>query len=259
MPSGDVHVLGDRPRLVQVVANLLNNAAKYTPPDGALSATMAVDGDVEIRVADNGMGIERELLPHVFELFTQGARTPDRAQGGLGLGLALVKSLVELHGGRVAAESAGPGTGAAFTVRLPLLKTEGRAGSAPSDAMALPPAARKLRILVVDDNQDAAETLGMLLETLGHEVHLAHDPGRAIEVARNDAFEAYVLDIGLPGMDGYALARRLRALASDDATFIALTGYGSDGDRHRGDEAGFDHYLVKPADLGELARLLQRG
>nr|WP_269117410.1 PAS domain S-box protein [Ramlibacter monticola] len=260
MPSGDVHVMGDRSRLVQVVSNLLNNAAKYTPSDGALAVTMAVDEDVHIRVADNGTGIESELLPHVFELFTQGARTPDRTQGGLGLGLALVKSLVELHGGRVSAESAGRGLGAAFTVTLPVLKIDDPAASASRAAMSLPRASRRLRILVVDDNQDAAETLGMLLETLGHEVHLAHDSARALDAAAKGAFDAYVLDIGLPGLDGYELARRLRAQASGvAATFIALTGYGSADDKHRGDQAGFDHYLVKPADLGELARLLQGG
>jgi signal transduction histidine kinase len=230
MPPDDVQVLGDRPRLVQVVSNLLTNAAKYTPPDGALSVSMAVGEEVEIRVADNGTGIEPELLPHVFELFTQGARTPDRAQGGLGLGLALVKSLVELHGGQVAALSP-----------------------------PLPRASRRLRVLVVDDNKDAAETLGLLLETLGHEVHVAHDSASALEAAKGGAFDAYVLDIGLPGMDGFVLARQLRAEGSGvAATFIALTGYGGSDDRHRGQEAGFDHYLVKPADAAELATLLQR-
>lgn len=260
MPSGEVHVMGDRSRLVQVVSNLLNNAAKYTPPGGSVSAVMILGDALEIRVADNGSGIDPDLLPHVFELFTQGARTPDRAQGGLGLGLALVKSLVELHGGRVQAESAGHGLGTTVTVTLPLLKTGDPAAPAAADAMGLPRAARKLRVLVVDDNTDAAETLGMLLETLGHEVHLTYDSTEALETAGRRAFDAYILDIGLPGMDGYGLARRLRAhLHNAGATFIALTGYGSEGDRHRGGEAGFDHYLVKPADLDELARLLEQG
>ncbi|MBE7368901.1 PAS domain-containing hybrid sensor histidine kinase/response regulator [Ramlibacter pallidus] len=259
MPAGDVHVLGDRPRLVQVVSNLLNNAAKYTPPNGALSVAMAVGEDVEIRVADNGMGIEPDLLPHVFDLFTQGARTPDRAQGGLGLGLALVKSLVELHGGRVVAESAGSGQGAAFTVTLPLLKKGDLQAQAATPAIPLPRATHQLRILVVDDNQDAADTLGLLLETLGHEVHVAHDSARALEAAEASRFDAFVLDIGLPGMDGFTLARELRASVSGAAaTFIALTGYGGVDDRHRGQEAGFDHYLVKPAEAAELAALLRR-
>jgi PAS domain S-box-containing protein len=258
MASGDVCVLGDRVRLIQAVSNLLTNAAKYTPPNGSLSVSMAVDENVELRVADNGIGIDAQLLPHVFELFTQGERTPDRAQGGLGLGLALVRSLVELHGGRVHAESAGRGLGAAFTVTLPLLKVEGPGAAALQPAIQLPRSSRALRVLVVDDNQDAAETLGMLLETLGHQVRMVHEPARALEAARQEVFDVFVLDIGLPGMDGYALARQLRAHAGSGAIFIALTGYGSEGDKQRGHDAGFDDYLVKPADLGELARLLQR-
>lgn len=259
MPPGDVHVLGDRTRLVQVVSNLLNNAAKYTPPNGALSVSMTVNGEVEVRVADNGMGIAPQLLPHVFELFTQGERTPDRAQGGLGLGLALVKSLAELHGGRVRAESAGRGAGATFVVALPLLASGLAEASVPHPPAAIPRAARALRVLVVDDNKDAAETLGMLLGSLGHDVRVLHDSAQALDVAQQASFDVFVLDIGLPDMDGYTLARRLRAHpGATGATFIALTGYGSTDDRQRGEAAGFDHYLVKPADLGELARLLQQ-
>lgn len=259
MPPGDVVVMGDRTRLVQVISNLLNNAAKYTPPNGALSVAMAVDGHVEVRVADNGMGIDAQLLPHVFDLFTQGERTPDRAQGGLGLGLALVKSLVELHGGRVGAESPGRGHGAAFTVVLPLLEAGTPAASALHPQAVLPRAARALRLMVVDDNRDAAETLGMLLGSLGHEVRVLHDSAQALAAAGEGPFDAFVLDIGLPDMDGYTLARHLRAHPNGSAaTFVALTGYGSTGDRQRGDEAGFDHYLVKPADLAELARVLER-
>ena len=258
MASGDVYVLGDRARLIQVVSNLLTNAAKYTPVNGSLSISMAVGTRVEVRVEDNGMGMEPQLLPHVFELFTQGARTPDRAQGGLGLGLALVKNLVELHGGSVVAESGGRGLGAAFIVTLPLLKVEEPAPPVSQGATPIPHAARALRVLLVDDNRDAAETLGMLLETLGHEVRLSHDPAQALAAARDQAFDAFILDIGLPGMDGYTLAGRLRAQTqANGATFIALTGYGSADDRQRGGAAGFDHYLVKPADLQELARLLQ--
>lgn len=260
MASGDVYVVGDRTRLVQVMSNLLNNAAKYTPPNGSLTVAMAVEEQVEVRVSDTGTGIEPGLLPHVFELFTQGERTPDRAQGGLGLGLALVRSLVELHGGRVKAESEGRGRGAAFTVTLPLLRV-GAAGAS-SGHQGLEPGrpGRALRVMVVDDNRDAAETLDMLLETLGHDVRVMHDPEQAIEAARSASFDAFILDIGLPGMNGYALARHLRAQPNGRAaTFIALTGYGSSHDKQRGQEAGFDHYLVKPADLGELADLLQRG
>jgi PAS domain S-box-containing protein len=257
MPSGDVFVLGDRTRLVQVVSNLLNNAAKYTPPNGSISLSLAVGDEVEVRVADNGMGIDALLLPHVFDLFTQGERTPDRAQGGLGLGLALVRSLVELHGGRVAAQSEGHGRGTAFTVTLPLLDAATSAAPAAQQRSEPARAAQGLRMMVVDDNKDAAETLGMLLESLGHEVHVMHDPQQALEAIGAGAVDVFVLDIGLPGMDGYALARQLRAHGNArGATFIALTGYGSAEDRQRGSDAGFDHFLVKPADIGELARLL---
>jgi PAS domain S-box-containing protein len=259
MPSGDVHVLGDRTRLVQVVSNLLNNAAKYTAPNGAVSVALGLAGEqVEVRVADTGIGIEPQLLPQVFDLFTQGERTPDRAQGGLGLGLALVKSLVELHGGRVVAESPGRERGSTFTVTLPLLDAGTSVASQPGEGVHLPRAPQALRVMVVDDNKDAAETLGMLLESLGHEARVVHDPAQAIGAVQHVPFDAFVLDIGLPGMDGFTLARRLRAHPNcSAATFIALTGYGSADDRHRGSDAGFDHYLVKPADLEELARMLR--
>jgi PAS domain S-box-containing protein len=258
MPSGEVYVLGDRTRLVQVVSNLLNNAAKYTPPNGAVSITMAVGERVEVRVSDDGMGIDPQLLPHVFELFTQGERTPDRAQGGLGLGLALVKSLVQLHGGEVRAESGGRGKGSAFIVTLPLLKKAGTPAVAEHARADIPQADQALRVMVVDDNRDAAETVGMLLESVGHQVSVVHDPTQALEAVGSAAFDAFVLDIGLPQMDGYTLAQELRAHPNGRAaTFIALTGYGSSADRQRGDAAGFHHYLVKPADQGELVRLLQ--
>jgi PAS domain S-box-containing protein len=259
LPSGDVYVTGDRTRLVQVVSNLLNNAAKYTPPNGELRVSMAVGEQVEVRVADNGIGIESGLLPHVFELFTQGERTPDRAQGGLGLGLALVRSLVELHGGRVTAESEGRGGGSAFAVTLPLLRAAPAREPVERQGVDLPRTARRLRVMVVDDNKDAAETLGMLLESLGHEVRVMHDASAAIEVSQVALFDVFILDIGLPGMNGFALAGELRARTNlTTATFIALTGYGGPDDRQRGEEAGFDHYLVKPASASQLAELLQR-
>lgn len=258
MASGDVHVLGDRTRLVQVMSNLLNNAAKYTPPNGALSLSMVVGEQVEVRVADNGTGIDAQLLPHVFDLFTQGERTPDRSQGGLGLGLALVKSLVELHGGRVAAESEGRGRGSRFTVTLPRLALPAPAPVPPPAVNERHPAAHARRVMVVDDNKDAADTLGMLLESLGHEVRVLHDPAQALDAVAAAPVDVFILDIGLPGMDGYALSRRLRAHPhASSATYIALTGYGSTHDRQRGSDAGFERYLVKPADLAELARLLQ--
>ncbi|KQT11303.1 PAS domain-containing hybrid sensor histidine kinase/response regulator [Ramlibacter sp. Leaf400] len=259
MPSGDVHVLGDRTRLVQVVSNLLNNAAKYTAPNGGLSVSLAVGEAVEVRVADTGIGIEPQLLPHVFDLFTQGERTPDRGQGGLGLGLALVKSLVELHGGRVTGESQGPGRGSTFAVTLPLMKAGTSTTSDPDEVIQMPRASQALRVMVVDDNKDAAETLGMLLESLGHAARVMHEPAQALAAVQLSSFDAFVLDIGLPGIDGFTLARRLRAHPNGSAaTFIALTGYGGADDRTRGNDAGFNHYLVKPADMGELARMLQQ-
>ncbi len=258
MASGDVYVLGDRTRLIQVMSNLLNNAAKYTPPNGALSLTLSVEAHVEVHVADNGVGIDAQLLPHVFDLFTQGERTSDRSQGGLGLGLALVRSLVELHGGHVTVRSEGRGQGSAFTVTLARLAASAPpvpAGERRSDTAQ---AARPLRVMVVDDNRDAAETLGMLLESLGHDVRVAYDPSQALAAVQDGPRDVFILDIGLPGMDGYALARHLRAHPNGGAaTCIALTGYGSTQDKQRGDDAGFDHYLVKPADLGTLARLLR--
>ncbi len=260
MAAGDVYVLGDRTRLIQVMSNLLNNAAKYTPPDGALSmsTSLFVGEQVEVRIADNGMGMDAQLLPHVFDLFTQGERTPDRSQGGLGLGLALVKSLVELHGGFVTAESEGRGRGSAFTVTLPRLAAPVQAVPAAGRQLAAPEAPNALRILVVDDNKDAAETLGMLLQSLGHEVQVSHDSTQALAVVQAVPRDVCILDIGLPGMDGYALAQHLRAHPNARAaTYIALTGYGGVEDKKRGDGAGFAHYLVKPADLGELVRLLQ--
>lgn len=258
MPPGAVWVLGDRTRLIQVVSNLLNNAAKYTPPDGSVSLSLTAGDSVEVCVEDDGTGIDADLIAHMFDLFIQGERTPDRTQGGLGLGLALVKSLVELHGGHVRAESAGRGKGAAFTVSLPALATPAEAPDAAPDGSETEPPERLLRVLIVDDNKDAAELLALLLETVGHSVRAVNDSVSAVELARGEAFDAFVLDIGLPGMDGYALARELRKdPRHSGAVFIALTGYGSGADRQRGAEAGFDHYLVKPTDGEALEQALR--
>jgi PAS domain S-box-containing protein len=261
--SAPAAVQGDRARLIQVVANLLANAAKYTPPGGRIVLTLlalpAADGagTVRIRVSDNGSGIEAALLPHVFELFTQGARTPDRAQGGLGLGLALARTIVHAHGGSIEADSAGAGCGSSFTVDLPL------AAQRPADDPAAPEGAlragqRPLRILLVDDNLDAASTLGSLLEAAGHRVTAMHHPAAALRDAGGIAPDALILDIGLPGMDGYTLARSLRQdPACAGALYIALTGYGQANDRALSRQAGFDHHLVKPVDAGQLLELLE--
>jgi CheY-like chemotaxis protein len=211
-------------------------------------------------VRDEGIGMEPELTGHVFDLFTQAQRSVDRAQGGLGLGLALVKNLVELHGGTVACTSAGLGQGSTFEVALPLM--EGGARVAPADAGAgaggtVGGARRPLRVLVVDDNVDAAATLGMLLEACGYLVDVEHDSHRALERARHQRPDVALLDIGLPDMDGNELARRLRADAQTGAiVLVAVTGYGQEQDRRAAFEAGFDHHLVKPVDMDELAALL---
>jgi PAS domain S-box-containing protein len=255
-----VSVQGDRARLVQIVSNLLNNAAKYTPPGGRIDLALDVsDTTAAISVTDSGIGIEPGLLPHVFELFTQGERTPDRAQGGLGLGLSLVKNLSEMHGGAVRAHSEGLGKGSRFTVELPLMARQPSAGRELQDELSTAPK-KNLNVLVVDDNVDAAESLAVFLETEGHHVQLATEPYDALKKAAQSPPEVCILDLGLPRMDGYELARRLRheLPSGDRATFIALTGYGTEQDRIRSSAAGFHHHCVKPVDLGQLLDILQQ-
>ena len=251
------HVLGDHKRLVQVLTNLLNNAAKYTPAGGNIHLTMQATPDcVFLHVVDNGVGIPHQLQGHIFDLFAQAERSPDRTQGGLEIGLALVKSLVELHGGSVGCRSEGSGKGSSFVVTLPHLHKPhgadpGRAASHPAAPMA------RQCILVVDDNVDAAQVLAMYLEVAGHDILVEHDAVRALETARRKRPDVCVLDIGLPDIDGYQLARMLR---SDPATaqslLIALTGYGQEQDRARALAAGFDHHLVKPVDSATLLGLV---
>ncbi|MDY0975884.1 hybrid sensor histidine kinase/response regulator [Massilia sp. CFBP9012] len=260
LPDTRVLVEGDAKRLIQVLANLVNNAAKYTPDEGSVLVTVRTEGgEAVLAVQDDGIGIAPELLPDVFGLFTQARRTPDRAQGGLGLGLALVKNLVELHGGRVRVDSAGLGHGSTFIVTLPRLAET----SAPvADTAA--PAARVRgdeagRVLVVDDNADAATSLALLLEAQGYRVDVEHAPRPALRRVLEETPDACILDIGLPDMDGRELARRIRAgLGQRTPLLIALTGYGSDADRQAALDAGFDHYLVKPANIQQLEALLAR-
>ena len=251
-------VCGDRTRLVQVAANLLNNAAKYTPDGGVLHVSLARhDGMAVLQVRDNGIGIGADLLPVVFDLFTQAERTPDRAQGGLGLGLALVKKLVELHGGAVEAHSAGQGQGSTFTVRLPLLAASGSAVAVP--AAAAPASLGPLRILVVDDNVDAAQTLGMLLETAGHKVTVEHSAQGALARAGEGRFDIILLDIGLPDMSGHELAGALQQLPNcAGCALVAVSGYGQEQDRRLSREAGFDAHLVKPVPPDLLADTIAR-
>jgi PAS domain S-box-containing protein len=260
LPERALHARGDRARLIQVVSNLLNNAAKYTPPGGRIALRLQerpAEGAVCISVSDNGSGIEPQLLSHVFELFTQGQRTPDRAQGGLGLGLALVKSIVELHGGKVQARSGGLGQGSTFTVCLPTIEVD-----APQALAARPqPAAApgRLRLMVVDDNVDAGQMLGVWLEELGHAVTVQATPAQALAALPPEPVDVYLLDIGLPEMDGYELARRLRAQPGNQkATFIAVTGYGQARDMAESRQAGFDFHFVKPLDPARLLAVLEQ-
>ncbi|MFC5478081.1 ATP-binding protein [Massilia suwonensis] len=256
--EADMDWEGDPMRLAQVVSNLLTNAARYTENGGAVTLSARRDGAGWLRIAvkDNGIGLAPEVLPQVFGLFFQGKRSVDRVEGGLGIGLALVKNIVELHGGTVEARSAGLGQGSEFIVRLPVHALA--PGSEPEAAAGPLPAASGRRFMVVDDNADAAETLGMLLSVHGHEVSVFHDPVSALEAAPRLRPDIAVLDIGLPVLDGYELAARLRALPGfEHCRLIALTGYGQDGDRERSEAAGFERHLVKPITPEQIARLAE--
>jgi two-component system CheB/CheR fusion protein len=260
VPDDVGRVEGDPIRLAQVLWNLLNNAAKYTPEDGRVWLEVEKgQGQIVLRVRDTGVGIPPEALPTVFDLFSQGERTLDRAEGGLGIGLTLVRQLTEMHGGAVEVFSEGPGKGSAFVVRLPLL-----AENAPA-AVSGPGAAdvgwggltARHRILVVDDNRDSAESLATLLRLVGNDVRTAHDGPRALEAAAAYHPDLVLLDIGLPGLNGYEVARRLRAEPNHHrAVLVAVTGYGGEEDRRRSLAAGFDHHMVKPIDFDALRALL---
>ncbi|WP_312484541.1 hybrid sensor histidine kinase/response regulator [Massilia timonae] len=256
LPSEHAAVRGDKARLVQVVANVLGNAAKYTPPGRGIDLRAEVLGTrLVLSVRDEGIGMDRELTGRVFDLFTQAERSSDRSQGGLGLGLALVKHLVELHGGTVGCSSPGLGKGSTFVISLPLLQEEETPVPAPGAAG--PAGAAPLRILVVDDNHDAAETLGLLLSAQGHEVAIEHASLPALERARGMRPDVCLLDIGLPEMDGRELARRLKAdPATGGAVLIAVTGYGQQQDRDAALAAGFAYHLVKPVNVDVLLRVL---
>ena len=250
---------GDPVRLEQVVNNLLTNALKYTPPGGEIAVTLAVGpAQGEIRVVDSGVGIDANILPRIFDLFTQADKTLDRSQGGLGIGLTLVRSLVQMHGGTVRAESPGPGEGSAFVVRLPRLPPETGAGAARSSEAAEQEASESRRILVVEDNEDLREGLASLLRQLGHDVVAAGDGEEGIEKAITERPEVALVDIGLPRLDGYGVARRIREVFGPGVFLVALTGYGLADDRRRALEAGFDEHLTKPATAGAIQKLLAR-
>jgi CheY-like chemotaxis protein len=248
---------GDPVRLAQVVSNLLTNAARYTPNGGDIRVVARRESaEIVLSVSDNGVGIPAELLPRIFDLFIQGKRDVDRAVGGLGLGLTLVKSLVTLHGGSVSAKSDGPGEGSEFTIRLPVASLDvGDAKSAPVCAHACPDAHGDVstRILLVDDNCDAADLLADALRAMGHEVQVAHDPVEALAKAQRVPPEVAILDIGLPVIDGYELAERLRTQRGlGSCRFIALTGYGQEHDRRRSLAHDFAAHLVKPVGVEQL-------
>jgi len=254
-PGAAAIVMGDRHRLVQVVSNLLNNAAKYTPQHGRIRVALEVAEDtVAIDVVDTGTGIDASLLPHVFDMFTQGERTPDRSQGGLGIGLALVRSIVRAHGGSVSATSPGPGGGSTFRVVLPRAQDTDQGVPKHEEPRG---AARRHRIMVVDDNIDAADTLSHVLSIFGHDVSVANGGLQALELLgeRTD-WDVFILDIGMPQMTGHELVGHLRDKLQDRPRYIALTGYGQDGDREASRLAGFDHHLVKPVDIDRLLALL---
>lgn len=254
--SGNWHVFGDRVRLIQVFSNLLNNAAKYTDPGGELHVrVLGASDQVEVRVCDNGRGIPPEMLKTVFELFTQVPGSLDRAPGGLGIGLTLARTLVELHGGHVEARSKGIGQGSDFVVTLPLVES---VGATPVQPDAPPEQRLAAGILIVDDNVDAAETLAEVLRLMGARVSVAHDGAQALELgARTPHPQLVLLDIGLPGMDGYETAREWRKRFGSEAKLVALTGYGSADDRRRTTRAGFDGHLVKPVTVDVIETLLR--
>ena len=251
-------VEGDPTRLEQVLVNLLNNAAKYTESSGRITLSAQTEGpNILITIVDTGVGMTPELLARAFDLFAQSDRTIARSEGGLGIGLTLVKSLVEMHNGTVTAESRGPGHGSRFTIRLPLARKQTVKAVKPLKPTSTS-AKNGSKVLVVDDNMDTARGMARLLKLLGHEVRVAHDGPSALEEARSHRPDIVLLDIGLPGMDGYQVARSLRDEGFDQTIIIAISGYGEEQARLRSREAGFDSHLVKPVDFDSLVALIQR-
>jgi PAS domain S-box-containing protein len=263
LPDYPVSVDGDVGRLMQVFGNLIHNAAKYTDPGGLIRVSYgAHDGHVLIKVKDNGSGIPQEMLESIFDAFAQVDLNLDRAQGGLGIGLTLVKTLVEMHGGTVRATSEGPGLGSEFVVTLPLAQRASSAladGELPRDAQTRDePRLLRRRVLIVDDLKPSADTLALMLEELGQDTRVAYDGRTALDMAREFRPDAVLSDIAMPGMDGYHLAKRLRATEGQNPVLVALTGYGQEHDRARATEAGFSHHLVKPTTLESVREVLAK-
>jgi signal transduction histidine kinase/ActR/RegA family two-component response regulator len=257
-PAQPIYLQADQTRLAQAISNLLNNSAKYTEPGGQVWLTVERQGsDAVVTVRDNGIGIPADMLPRIFDMFAQVDHSPDRVQGGLGIGLTLVKRLVELHGGSIRAESEGLGLGSRFVVRLPIVP-EPALETLPTDRNEERTAvASSLRVLVVDDNKDSAVTLSMFLRIMGNDIRSAFDGEEALQVAREFRPQVVVLDIGLPKLSGYEVARKIREEPwGRDMVLIAVTGWGQEEDKQRSKEAGFDRHMVKPVDPAALTELL---
>ncbi len=255
-----IYLEGDESRVVQVLINLLGNACKYTEHGGRISLTTSREGDEAVlRVRDNGVGIESDMLSRIFDLFTQIGRSLHRAQGGLGIGLTLVRQLVELHAGRVSVHSDGPGKGSEFMVRLPIAPAHSSAsahdGGTAQLGTAQPPVSSS-HILIIEDNADARGTLALLLQMLGHRCAMAATGPEGVERALADRPQVVLIDLGLPGLDGFQVARQIRAALGDSVLLVALSGYAQEEDRHRSQESGFDTHLPKPVELEDLNRVL---
>ena len=258
VPQEPMYLIADPARLSQVFGNLLNNACRYTPSGGRIWLTAdRLGDDAVVRVRDTGIGIPSDRLSNIFDMFSQVDRSLERSQRGLGIGLHLVKRLVEMHGGSVAAQSDGPGMGSELVVRLPLLTDASQPDipqAAPAPELAQVP---RQRILVVDDNVDGAQSLALLLEVCGHETHVVHDGLAAVEAADRLRPDVVLLDIGLPKVNGFEACRRIRQRPwGKNMVMIALTGWGQDVDRRRSQESGFDHHIVKPVEHAALVKLL---
>jgi CheY-like chemotaxis protein/two-component sensor histidine kinase len=259
VPQESLLVDADPVRLAQVLSNLLTNSAKYTEPNGQIWLSAVREGaEVVLRVRDNGIGIAPDLLPHVFELFVQADHAFTKSQGGLGIGLTLVKNLTQLHGGTVEARSAGLGKGSEFSVHLPLILSNRAESPAKHDEVRYETPSSGHRLLIVDENKDAAVSLATLLRLQGHDVRVAHDGASALTLASSFLPHMIFLDIGMPDMDGYEVARTMRERPGlENVVLAALTGWGQEEDRRRTAAAGFDHHLVKPPEPAALERLLE--